>query len=316
MITKDSVRRTNMRKRTLVMVTALMVALASLGVAGTALAKRPTKGPAPKEPTGEFAIFNQCPRLTEGVTDCVHNTILGGEMVFGNLAVPVVNPIAIQFGFEGAGDEIHALDPLNGEFLQTSPEPVPGGLSSLIDCNELRSRWIARPLRDLCRRTFQRTRFQNVNAITELVGPVGSLFFDTEHEVFEEGVGFRLPVKIRLENPLLGNHCYIGSNTEPVVYELTTGTTNPPPPNKPLKGKEGEISFNKEGTITTILNHTAVDNAFSVPAAKGCGGFFSYPIDRLINKKIGLPSPAGHNTIIFETEGHDGAAFTVRQSEQ
>lgn len=316
MITKDFVRRTNARRRTLVIVMALMVSLASLGVAGPALARRPTKGPPPKEPTGEFAIFNQCPRSTPGVTDCVDNVVTSGEMVFNNLTIPIVNSFSFQFGFEGASSGIHAIAPLNGELIASTPQNVPGGLSSLIDCNQLRARWIARTLRDICRRTFQRTRFQDVNVITELAGPVSGVGLDTEHELGEEGVGFRLPVKIRLENPLLGNHCYIGSDGEPIVYELTTGMTNPPPPNKPIHGKEGELTFSEEFTLITIKNHTTLDNAFAVPAAKGCGGFFSYPIDRMINNKVGLPSPAGHNTLIYNTTGHDGALSAVVASEQ
>jgi hypothetical protein len=316
MIKKDFVRRTNLRRRTLVIVMALMVSLASLGVAGPALAKRPPKGPAPKAPTGEWAVFNQCPRFTEGVSDCIYNVIGSGEMVFNKLTIPVVNPITFQFGFGGGGEDIHAVAPLNGEFLSSTPESVPGGLSSLIDCNEFRGRWLTRVLQELCRRTFQHTRFQNVNVITELASPVSELFFDAEHELNEQGVGLRLPVKIRLENPLLGNHCYIGSNAEPVVYELTTGTTSPPPPNKPIKGDEGEFTFNESFTLVNQKNHTAVDNAFSVPAAKGCGRFFSIPIDRMINNKIGLPSPAGQNTIIFNTNGSDGSSASVVASEQ
>ena len=46
MIKKDFVRHIDVRRRTLVILMALMASLASLGVAGSALAK---------EPTGEYA---------------------------------------------------------------------------------------------------------------------------------------------------------------------------------------------------------------------------------------------------------------------
>jgi hypothetical protein len=51
-------------------------------------------------------------------------------------------------------------------------------------------------------------------------------------------------VKVRLENPFLGSECYVGSNSSPVVLNLTTGTTSPPAPNKPIKGTVGNIEVN------------------------------------------------------------------------
>jgi hypothetical protein len=307
MIKKDFVRHIDVRRRTLVIVMALMAPLAGLGVAGTALAK---------EPTGEFAIFNQCPRFTAGITDCVYNVANSGEMTYNKLTVPIVNPITFQFGFEGAGSGIHIVGALNGETMSPTPEKLPGGLSSLIDCDEIRGGWLTRALRNTCRRLFDHTRFQAVNVITELARPASEIFLDTENELFEEGVGFGLPVKVRLENPLLGNHCYIGSSAKPIMYELTTGTTNPPLPNKPISGKQGDLGFNESFTLITISNHTTLDNAFSVPAAKGCGGFLSFLVDRLIDNKVGLPSSAGHNTIIFNTTGHDADAGNIIKTEK
>ena len=237
-------------------------------------------------------------------------------MTYNKLTVPIVNPITFQFGFGGAGSNIHAVAALNGETMSPTPEKLPGGLSSLVDCDEIQGRGLIRAWRNTCRRLFDHRRFQNVNVITELARPVSELFLDSENELFEEGVGFGIPVKVRLENPLLGNHCYIGSSANPIMYELTTGATNPPAPNKPIHGKEGELKFNGTFTLLTIANHTTLDNAFSVPAAKGCGGFLSFLVDQLINNKVGLPSPAGHNTIIFNTVGHDAPSSVVIESEQ
>jgi len=49
-------------------------------------------------------------------------------------------------------------------------------------------------------------------------------------------------LEVRLENPFLGNSCYIGSNAHPVVIEFTSGTTSPPAPNKPINGKSDWVS--------------------------------------------------------------------------
>jgi len=40
-----------------------------------------------------------------------------------------------------------------------------------------------------------------------------------------------LPLKVKLDNLLLGNACFIGSSSEPVTLNLTDGTTNPDLPN-------------------------------------------------------------------------------------
>ena len=58
-------RLANVRGRTIVVAAALMAPLAaSAAVAAPALAKGPT---------GDFAVFAQCPRFTSGVTLCVHS---------------------------------------------------------------------------------------------------------------------------------------------------------------------------------------------------------------------------------------------------
>ena len=81
--------------------------------------------------------------------------------------------------------------------------------------------------------------------------------------------------------------------------KLTTGTTSPPAPNKPIKGVIGEEKFNEEGTILTITGNSLADNAFAAPEANGCGGIVSFLLDPIINADMGLPSPAGYNTAIL-----------------
>ncbi len=132
----------------------------------------------------------------------------------------------------------------------------------------------------------------------------------------EEGTALSLPVKVHLENPLLGRECYIGSNADPIVLSLTTGTTNPPPPNKPISGSMGLISEKDEFAFAEIAEHTQVGNSFSAPAATGCGGPLSFLIDPLINSKIGLPSPAGYNTIIHNGYAQEGTTVGIIASEQ
>jgi hypothetical protein len=124
-----------------------------------------------------------------------------------------------------------------------------------------------------------------------------------------------LPTKIKLSNPFLGNNCYIGSNSSPVVIDFTSGETSPPPPNKPIKGSKGTLTVNEAGTLVTLSGGSLVNNSFAAPGAKGCGGFFSFLIDPFVNSIVGLPSPAGTNAAVLEGKLQTAEAEAVRESE-
>jgi hypothetical protein len=136
-----------------------------------------------------------------------------------------------------------------------------------------------------------------VDADIELAGTPGAPWPET----------FSLPIKIHLTNPLLGPNCYIGSNSSPIALDLITGTTSPPPPNKPITGAEPEVSFTPN-EVVDFENGTYVDNSFAAPGANGCvltlPGYIPISINGLINSLSGLPAPAGTNSAIlnFDTE--------------
>jgi len=116
-----------------------------------------------------------------------------------------------------------------------------------------------------------------------LAAPASSIGLDELALLTEEGTALSLPVKVHLENPFLGSTCYIGSNTSPIIINLTTGTTAPPPPNKPIKGKVGEVTSNPAGNLLTISKNSLVNNSFAAPGTSGCGGIFAPIIDPLVN---------------------------------
>jgi hypothetical protein len=309
MLTKYFGQLTGIRRHMLVMV-ALIGSLASLGMVSQASAK---------EPTGEYAVFKQCPRFTVEVTLCLYAQITGGEMILDKLTVPTVNPVTLQFGIitDKETDEQKIVGALDGETLSPTLQPIPGGLSSLIDCNEIKGNTFReRVLRRVCKAVFERSWSTTVNATTELARPASAIYVNSSNEVNLEGTALALPVRVHLENPLLGKECYIGSSTNPVVFNLTTGTTSPPPPNKPISGKLGDIQPKDEFNLIEITDHIQVDNAFSAPEATGCGGPFSLLGDSLIDKKIGLPSPAGYNTIIHSGYADEATTVGVIASEQ
>jgi hypothetical protein len=154
--------------------------------------------------------------------------------------------------------------------------------------------------------------FTGVNATVELTGPSKGLTnvkLNTENLIFEEGIALGLPVKIKLDNAILGSNCYIGSESKPVQLNFTTGTSGK------LKGSAGTISFNPTFTITTISGGKLVDGTYAAPAASGCGGIFSFLVDPLVNSIMGTPSASGTNSATLEGKLQDAVAAEVKASE-
>jgi hypothetical protein len=280
-------RPAGIRRRILIVTTALIVLSAALATAVPALAK---------SPTGDFAVFSQCPRFTKEVNLCVYIQSTSGEAILGKQAVPVTKTITLQGGII-RNEETEAetfVEALNKESLSKTPEKVPGGLLGLVKCNEI-SNFFERVA---CEVVFENGA-TGVNATTELAKPASDIGVNKDNLVAEQGVALSLPIKIQFENPLLGNECYVGSDAHPITWNLTTGTTEPPAPNKPISGKAGEFEFKDEFTFIQVTGNTVVDNAWAAPEATGCGGLFSFLIDPLLDSKLGLPSAAGHNTTIL-----------------
>jgi hypothetical protein len=230
----------------------------------------------------------------------------------------------LQGGFEeevAAEFRMPFVEAEDGNTLSKTPQKVPGGLLG-IKCEEIKNEFE----RKVCEEIVK-SKLNTVNATTELALPtppesLSSIFLSEaslQEPILYEAYGIPalgLPVKIKLENPLLGSECYIGSSTEPIVLKLTTGTTKPPPPNTSITGKVGEFSSRAEGGILVIKNNSLVDNLFAVPVAKGCGGkAFESLIDPLINAKLGLPSPSGNNTAILNGTLEQSGAEAARESE-
>jgi len=251
--------------------------------------------PAFATPKGEFEVFSQCPLSNAEVTACIVAKTESGEVVTPKKKVPITNPITLQGGFienpETLADTF--VGAANGETITKTPQPVPGGLIGGL-CAKLPSF-----LKSICER-FGSKGFSEINAITELAGSASSIGLNEENLIGETGTALALPIKVKLDNLFLGTNCYIGSNSHPISLNLTTGTTSPPEPNKPISGKLGTPESNEEGNILTIKDDSLVDNAFSIPVgAAGCGGIFSFLVNPVVNSEFGVPSTAGHNTAIL-----------------
>ncbi|HEX7609271.1 MAG TPA: hypothetical protein VF380_01235, partial [Solirubrobacteraceae bacterium] len=150
-----------------------------------------------------------------------------------------------------------------------------------------------------------------VTASTELVGPV---YLNPFKVVGREGTGVTLPIRVHLENPALGESCYIGNESDPVTLKLTSGKTSPPAPNTPIEGSPGKLTTNEGASILTLHANKLVDNAFPAPAAEGCGGSLALLLNPIVNADAGLPAAAGHNTAILTGTVMESAASFVKQA--
>ena len=276
----------------------LAAALAMLGLATTATAQE-----------GEYERFEFCPYTNPEVFKCLYSVTEGGEVVLGKKKVPIVNPAVLQGGISEPDGELVSdfFGATNGVTLSKAPQPVPGGLLGLVPPES------APPLIKELLALATENGLTGVNSTLELARPASEIAVSELHIVFEEGVALKLPVKVKLENPLLGNNCYVGSSSSPIVWNLTTGETNPPPPNAPIHGSGGELIFKDEGLVLELLGSELVDNAWSAPQAQGCGGLLAPLIDPIINSQVGLPSAAGNNTAILETSTAVALAETVEE---
>lgn len=224
------------------------------------------------QPNPEFLPFADCPTGVKHVGFCLVATTTGGEFKLGSKTVQITKPIVMQGGLiEGSHVLVPATD---GNTLSRSTFTVPGGLTGIEGL----------PLGG------------EVLASTELAGPI---------EVFEEnltdgrGPAVKLPVKVKLENPTLGEECYVGSEAEPIVLELTTGTTKPPSGTEPISGNPGTVGLNPAQNIVTISGASLVDNTFAVPGVTGCGGVLSPLLDAAVDVEAGLPASPGTSRAIL-----------------
>jgi hypothetical protein len=278
-----------------------LVALGALFAAPSALAH-----------SGEYAEFNQCPSTNPNVLTCLYSKTTGGEVVLGKKKVPIVNPVILQGGFSEPDGTFFSTfyGALNGETLTKAAQPVPGGLSGLVNCKEISLSW----LRASCEAVFE-NGLTGVNSTLELARPASEIRVSVSNLLFEEGTAVKLPVRVHLENPLLGSGCYIGSSSEPIWWNLTTGKTSPPAPNKSITGSSGKFeSKGEDGEILRLGGDKLVDNAWAAPGASGCGGWpAEYVLDPIINASVGVPAKAGTNTAILSGYSDEAPTFIVNK---
>jgi hypothetical protein len=280
----------------------LIAAIAVFGLAATAQAKL----------VGNYTKFAQCPYANLEVKKCLYAVTNSGEVVLGSKKVPIVNPVILQGGTLKPTEGVAPLAAAsNGVTLSKAPQPVPGGLAGLVNCKEIKEPF----LRFSCELAFE-NGLTGLNSTLELARPASEITLSETNIVGELGTALKLPVMAHLENPFLGSNCYVGSSSSPIIWNLTTGETNPPGPNTKIKGKAGELEFLEEGFIAELANNVLVENAWSAPGASGCGGFLvEILLNPIINAAAGLPAASGKNTAVLENTIFTASAVAVRKND-
>lgn len=268
---------------TLITASLLLMSLAALNTT-TALAANP------------FEKFKECPTSFPGVEYCMYGVTTSGETAIGKTKVPIEKPIIQQAGLvpTGEGGVYYLIPATNGESLSKTEQNVPGGLTDIVNCKEIKGEGIFEKIeRASCEAIFE-NKLTGVTATTELVANEHNPAILNNNALFQEkGAAITLPVRVHLKNPLLGESCYVGSETNPINLHLST---------EPPKGKIGEIQEEAEDSILVLKDISLADTTFTVPVAEGCGGFFSFLIDPLVDSKLGLPSTTNNVALLNGTQ--------------
>ncbi len=293
-------------RRLLAVAAALVVSLAALGVVLS------SRGPHPNE---DYAPFADCPLRNPATDVCIFAQTESGELIIGKRTIPITSTITLQGGIhedvatgkqETGKQEFIGAE--GGVTLSRAPQAIPGGLPKIVD---------PRLLPKVLREQFYGLIDQgaaNVTATVEPAAPVRSIRVSTQDLIEAKGIGLSLPVKVKLSNPLLGASCYIGSNADPIVIALTTGTTSPFPLRRPLAGKPGHAKFKDDYNLVTISKDSLVSDSFAASRVAGCGGIFSSRVDPAVDAGLGLPVAAGGDEAILNGVLRDANAPAVRAS--
>ncbi len=221
----------------------------------------------------------------------------GGRFKVGPIEVPIAKQIVLQYGLafneEGGGFAEEYVPPTNGvEAIRPTPEKVPGEPIAHITLREQNELGWPETLKTKYKEAQKKNTVKTVYEAIELAGEPAT---SRTNLLFQEGTAVEAPVKIKGENKWLselGDTCYIGSDEEPIVQHLVSGTSTSPLTGQELHGAVGELEFLHEFQEVIISHNILVDNTYAVPGAS-CTGPYSEVIDATIDREFGIPAAAG-----------------------
>ncbi|KOT35800.1 hypothetical protein ADK41_24030 [Streptomyces caelestis] len=280
--------------RTRIATVSALTALGAFASLGTATAAEPVLN-------GEWAPFTRCPvdapamLAADGfdkTPQCVVSTSAGGSIKLGKTTV-VTGRTNLQMGIvQNADGTSSVVAPPSGALVADSAT-VPGGLLGLMCPSSIPV------ITSLC----ETLEGSTLNKITATMESVGSPYaFDQTAGVLTDMPIVALPVRIHLENPLLGGKCYIGTASHPILLRPENRTY----PEFGMSFFRGDGTSDESGEMSRIAltGATQNDSSFAVPGATGCGLNVGL-INAAVNAKTGLPSAAGNNSLTLnDTRTH------------
>ncbi|GGZ32888.1 hypothetical protein [Streptomyces poonensis] len=290
-------RRTRLATAATTLGTALGI-FASLGTATAAT------GPALN---GEWAPFDRCPvdnpamLAADGfdkTPQCVVSTSASGSIKLGKTTV-TTGKTNLQVGVvQNADGSSTVVAPASGA-LVADPAKVPGGLLGLMCPSDIPV------ITGICK-TLDDSRLNSITATMESVG--APYAFDQTAGVLTDMPIIALPVRIHLENPLLGDNCYIGTKSNPIVLR----PRNLDYPAFGMSFFKGDGTVDEAGEMSRIdlTGAPQNDSTFAVPGATGCGLNVGL-INLAVNAKTGLPSAAGNNSLTLNNAQTHLAGLTA-----
>jgi hypothetical protein len=235
--------------------------------------------------------------LSGSAVICSDGAVANGSVVLGNITTPVVRPVDVQFGgvqtananFGGdwstgiSGFAGGILPPPAGlsAMLKTQPDLIPVSLTTALGCSTATDPTV----QSICAQAQAKGGVYNqVFALAQEAGAITNFNL----------LSWTQAVKFQLINPLLGNNCYIGSNSNPVVVNpslsLAPGgsftLTNDPRP-----------TVHPDTEVIPLTKAIASDTTFSAPGVLGCGpgGVNDVAVDVALNASSGLPAASGNS---------------------
>ncbi|MER5849475.1 hypothetical protein ABT126_21055 [Streptomyces sp. NPDC002012] len=242
---------------------------------------------------GNWAPFTRCPvdapamLAADGATDtavCVSSHSASGSIKLGNTVVPV-GASDLQVGVvthPGGGATV--VSPPGGALVADSAQ-IPGGLLGLMCPSDIPV------ITGICNQLTDNTLNRVTATIESVNSPSG---FQLLAGTTTGKPIITLPVRIHLENPFLGNSCYIGSASDPVLLR-PQNLTRPAISTQQFAGDGTTDATGPMGRIS-LVGANQTDTTYAVPGASGCGlGLLNWAV----NLKTGLPSVSGNNSVVL-----------------
>jgi hypothetical protein len=194
------------------------------------------------------------PTLTEA---CLSVVVRSGTFANNGFNLPIANGDMIIAGNLGDVDFIPRDDGSNGVY--SKPLTVPGGVLGM----DL-------PFNNLF----------GLAGVTSTVEAVDTPVFNGIITDFD----MTLPVRLKIDNPFLGDNCYIGTADNPVVFELNKSN-----PMDDLPTTDLETPYPVGTAAIDNIQNTAAD--FALPGATGCGPFGV--LNPIVNWRAKVPAESG-----------------------